>query len=117
MAFTKDLFRQLVWHQHCRRHLGVLCGLSPRGGQLMPPPCKAPPAREVDLPLGQHLLPATRDKMCNGECMELLSILFRELEKKDKADLDERDNEKFKNLNVDRTWSNWLAGYFIYTRV
>lgn len=35
-------------------------------------------------------------------------------EKKDKENLDEKDKEKLKKLNVDRTWTSWLPGYLIY---
>lgn len=41
------------------------------------------------------------------------SILFHELEKKDKEDLDETEKEKLKKCNVKRTWANWLPEFFI----
>lgn len=72
---------------------------------------------DVSLPLGDHLLSATKEKILRGEFVDIFSLLFRELEKKDKGDLDEKDNEKRKNRKVDRTWANWLPGFFIYAGV
>lgn len=49
--------------------------------------------------------------------MIFFSLLFRDMEKKDKEDLDDRDKEKLKKHTVNRTWANWLAGHFIYMGV
>lgn len=85
----------------------------------IPAPCKmvpvaAIPLDDVALPLGDHQLATTKDKILHGEFVDIFSLLFRELEKKDKEDLDEKDKEKLKKLKVDRTWANWLPGYIIY---
>lgn len=39
------------------------------------------------------------------------SLLFRELEKTDREELDERQKERFKKRVVDRTWANWLSRF------
>lgn len=72
---------------------------------------------DVALPLGDHLLASTKEKILSGEFVDIFSLLFRELEKKDKEDLDEKDKEKLKKQKVDRTWANWLPGFFIYAGV
>lgn len=80
-------------------------------------PAAAIPFGDVALPLGDHLLPATRDKICRGEFVDLFSLLFRELEKKDKDELDDKDKEKIKKRTVDRTWANWLPGFLIFAGI
>lgn len=69
------------------------------------------------MPLGEHLLPATRDKILKREYMDLFSPLYREMEKEDKDLLDDRENEILKHRKVDRTWTNWLARFLIYAGV
>lgn len=49
--------------------------------------------------------------------MDLFSLLYRELERKDKEDLDDKDKEKIKRRTVDRTWANWLPGFLIFAGV
>lgn len=39
------------------------------------------------------------------------------VEKKDKDLMDDREKEIFKHRRVDRTWTNWLAGFLIYAGV
>lgn len=75
------------------------------------------PSGDVALPLGDHLLAATKEKIIKGEFVDIFSLLFRELEKKDKEDLDEKDKEKLKKWKVDRNWASWLPGFFIYAGV
>lgn len=69
------------------------------------------------LPLGDHLLPATRDKILMGGFMDLFPILYWELMKKDKEEMDDWDKKILKKPKVDRTWANWLLGYLIYAEV
>ncbi|XP_054852798.1 uncharacterized protein LOC129341561 isoform X2 [Eublepharis macularius] len=80
-------------------------------------PYRAMPFGDAALPLGDHLTPATRDKILRGEFVDVFTLLFRELEKKDKEDMDERDKERMKRRKVDRSWSNWLPGMLIYAGV
>ncbi|XP_054843457.1 uncharacterized protein LOC129335043 [Eublepharis macularius] len=80
-------------------------------------PFNALPFGDTALPLGDHLTQATREKILRGEYVDIFTLLFRELEKKDKEDLDERDKEKLKRRKVDRNWHNWLPGMFIYAGV
>lgn len=65
--------------------------------------------------MGDHLLPTTRDKICREMFVDLFSLLFRELEKKDKEELD--DKLKNRKQAVDRTWANWLPGFLIFAGV
>ncbi|XP_060111188.1 semaphorin-6A-like [Heteronotia binoei] len=55
------------------------------------------------MPLGDHLTAATREKILRGEYVDVFSLLYRELEKKSKDELDEKDKEKLKRRKVDRT--------------
>lgn len=41
------------------------------------------------IPLGDYLTRATRENLLKGEYMDVFSLLFWELEKKDKEDLDD----------------------------
>lgn len=72
---------------------------------------------EVALPLSEHLLPSTRDKILRGKFIDLFNLLYREIEKKDKEELDDKEKEKLQKCKVDRTWANWLLGFFIYAGV
>ncbi|XP_054845591.1 uncharacterized protein LOC129336489 [Eublepharis macularius] len=80
-------------------------------------PYRAMPFGDTALPLGDHLTPATRDKILRGEFVDVFTLLFRELEKKDKEDMDDRDKERLKRRKIDRTWANWLPGMLIYAGV
>lgn len=44
----------------------------------------------------------------------LFSLLYRQVEKKDKDLMDDREEEVLKLRRVDGIWSNWLAGFLIY---
>lgn len=55
-----------------------------------------------------------KEKILWREFVGIFSLLFHELEKKDKEDLDEKDKEKLKKRKLDRTSANWLPGFFIY---
>lgn len=56
---------------------------------------------------GGSLAQATRDKILRGEYVDLFSLLYRELEKKDKDLLDDKEKEILKKRKVDRNWTNW----------
>lgn len=69
------------------------------------------------MPLGDHLTTSTRDKIVRGEYVDVFSLLYRELEKKDKEDIDEREKERLKWHRVDSNWANWHPGFLIYAGV
>ncbi|XP_067323632.1 uncharacterized protein [Anolis sagrei] len=64
--------------------------------------------------LGAHLSQKTIDKILRNEYIDMFSLYFRELDKKEKEDLDEERKEKLKNRRVERNWKNWIACYTIY---
>lgn len=72
---------------------------------------------DMSLLLGEHLLPAMKEKIYKGEFFNFFLLLYRELQKKDKQDLDEKEKEMLKCRKVDRNWSNWVAGFLIYAGV
>lgn len=45
---------------------------------------------------GDHLSAATKDKVVEGGYMDIFSLLFRELEKKDKENMDEQQKKRIK---------------------
>lgn len=51
------------------------------------------PVGDMSFPLREHLLPATKEKIIQGEFADFFLLLYRELEKKDKQDLDEKEKE------------------------
>lgn len=55
------------------------------------------------MPLGEHLAQVIRNKILRGEYVDLFSLLYRELEKKDKDLQDEK--EILKKCKVDRNWT------------
>lgn len=69
------------------------------------------------MPLQDHLTTNTRDKILQGEYVDIFSLLFRELEKKDKDDQDEYEKECIKCHKVDCNWANWHLGFLIYASV
>lgn len=75
------------------------------------------PLGGIALPLGDHLLPATIEKILHGEFVDLFSLLYRELEKKDKDQLDDREKDILKRRKFDRTLAIWLLGFLIYVNV
>lgn len=72
---------------------------------------------DVALPLGDHLLLVMRDKILCGDFVDLFSWLFREIKKKDKDLMDEKEKEILKSHRVDHTWANWLPGFLVYARM
>lgn len=50
-------------------------------------------------PLREHLLPATKEKMCIGEFVDFFLLLYRKPEK-DKQDLDKKEKEILKCRKV-----------------
>ncbi|XP_053105449.1 uncharacterized protein LOC128324664 isoform X3 [Hemicordylus capensis] len=75
------------------------------------------PQGEVSLPLGDHLLLATKEKIWRNEYVDMFSLLFRETEPREGEKGDRRDRERIRYKTVDRNWSNWLAGYMVYMGV
>lgn len=41
--------------------------------------------------------------------MDIFSLIYREVERKDKDLMDDREREVLKHRRVDRTWSNWFT--------
>lgn len=60
------------------------------------------PSGNIALPLGDPLLLATKEKILRGEFVDLFSLLYRNLEKKDKGQLDDRENKILKRRKIDR---------------
>lgn len=56
---------------------------------LVSPPM-ALPSGDMLLPLEEYLLPATKEKILRGEFVNFFLLLYRELEKKDRQDLDDK---------------------------
>lgn len=48
------------------------------------------PAEDIAMALGEHLLQSHRDKILKGEFIDFFSLLYREIEKKDKDLKDDR---------------------------
>lgn len=69
---------------------------------------------DIALPLVEYLLPTTREKILRGEFVDFFS---KELEKKDKDLLDDREKKILKSQKADRTWADWLPGFLVYARV
>lgn len=49
--------------------------------------------------------------------MDLFSLLYQELEKKDKDLLDDKGKEILKKRKIGRNWTNWLFGFLVYTGI
>lgn len=64
--------------------------------------------------LGKHLTVTTRDRILRGEYMDVFSLLFRDLRRKDKDDLDDCLKEQIKRRMIDQTYPNWYPGFLIY---
>ncbi|XP_067317382.1 uncharacterized protein [Anolis sagrei] len=64
--------------------------------------------------LGAHLSQKTIDKILRNEYIDMFSLYFRELDKKEKDDMDEERKEKLKKRRVEQNWKNWIACYTIY---
>lgn len=75
------------------------------------------PFEDQAMPLREHLTNATRDNILKGEYVDIFQLLFREIEKKDKEDLSDKDKECLKRCTVDRNWVNWHPGFLIYAGV
>ncbi|XP_053140147.1 uncharacterized protein LOC128339766 isoform X2 [Hemicordylus capensis] len=89
-------------------------GFYPMG--ITPTPQHAPYGR-MGLPLGDHLLPATKEKILKGEYIDIFSLLFREPEVKHKERESCKEHEATKRKPVEKTWSNWLSSFTIYMGV
>lgn len=105
----KEVFHALLWGVSCGAVTcavgGVSCGDSPM------------PSGDMAMPLGEHLLQATRDKILRGEYVDVFSLLYREVEKKDKDLLEDREKEALKHRKIDWNWTNWLSGFLVYAGV
>ncbi|XP_053159419.1 uncharacterized protein LOC128347977 isoform X2 [Hemicordylus capensis] len=89
-------------------------GWYPRG--VLPTPQHSPYGA-VGLPLGDHLLPATKEKILKGEYVDIFSLLFREPEVKHKEGESCKDHAVTKRKPVEKSWNNWLSGFTIYMGV
>lgn len=69
------------------------------------------------MPLSDHLLQSKWEKILQGEYVDLFSLLYREVEKKDKDLLADRKKEILRKRKIEPNWTNWLSGYLVYTRV
>lgn len=75
------------------------------------------PLGDFALPLEDHLITATRDMILKGEYVDAFSLLFYNLEKEDKEDLDEHQKECIKLCTIDQIYANRYPGFFIYAGV
>lgn len=57
------------------------------------------PAGDIAMPLGKYLLQSTRDKILRGEYIDFFSLLYQEVEKKDKGLMD-KEKEDLKKRKV-----------------
>ncbi|XP_016848009.2 uncharacterized protein LOC103278380 isoform X1 [Anolis carolinensis] len=78
-------------------------------------PVALPPMRAVRL--GSHLNQRSINKMLRNKYVDIFSLHFKDMDKKEKDELDEEYNERMKKRKVDNTWDNWLACYMIYAGV
>lgn len=90
----------LPWQQTA---MGLGPGQQPWGSPYATVPFRALPYGDMAMPLGNHLTQATREKILRGEFVDIFSLLFRDLKKKDKEDMEEKDRENLRRRNVDRT--------------
>ncbi|XP_053112579.1 formin-F-like isoform X2 [Hemicordylus capensis] len=94
--------------------MGSQPGFYPMG--IVPSPQHAPYGG-MGLPLGDHLLPSTKEKILKGEYVDIFSLLFREPEVKHKEGESCKEHEATKRKPVEKTWNNWLSGFTIYMGV
>lgn len=66
-------------------------------------------------PLGFHLTCSTKDKIWNGEFIDLLSLLPSQKEYYSHIEKEKLDNNKKKTIA--RTFNNWLQAFVIYASV
>ncbi|XP_062834196.1 uncharacterized protein LOC134298345 [Anolis carolinensis] len=64
--------------------------------------------------LGSHLAQKTIDKILRNEYIDIFTLYFRELDKKEKDDLDDERKEIMKKRKVDQNWGNWFSCFLIY---
>lgn len=76
------------------------------GSQAESLPFSVLPSGDLALPLGDHLLPTTREKILRGEFMDLFHLLYWEPVRKDKEEMDEHEKEILKKQKVERTWAS-----------
>lgn len=67
--------------------------------------------------LGDHLLATTREKKLRGKFVDTFSPLHREMEKKEKDQLDDRKKELLKCRRMDCTSASWLPGFSVCAEV
>lgn len=102
-AGGQPAFQYLGW--------GGLCLPSYDSMAYVATPLAALPTGDVILPLGDHLLAFTKEKILRGKFVDVFfHFLPHELEKKDKEDLYEKDKAKLKKHKIDRNWANWFPG-------
>lgn len=104
----------MLWLQ---QHQGAWAGWGQQVGPGYPFDVTSPgaiPYCDIAMPLGEHLTIMTRDRILWGEYVDVFSLLFLELEKQDKEDLDDHLKEHIKHHNIDRTYANWYLGFLIY---
>ena len=56
--------------------------------------------------MGNYLLSAIEEKIWKGKYIDVLSLLYRNIERKDKGKEVDRDKEKLWRWKVERTWAN-----------
>nr|XP_060623075.1 uncharacterized protein LOC132770211 [Anolis sagrei ordinatus] len=79
-------------------------------------PQKADPDSDI-LQIDSHLSPKTIEKIRNAEYVDMFSLLYRDLDKKQIEELGEDQRGKFKKRKVEESWTNWFNGYLIYMSV
>lgn len=72
---------------------------------------------DIALPLGGHLALSIKEKIWRGEFVDIFSLLQVEPEPVQRIGEPLRDQEVVRQRKIDKNWTNWLNGYFIYASV
>lgn len=95
---------------------GASCGGPRSGTSTKMTPLSAVPSGDIAMPLDEHLLPF-REHILQGEFIDFLSLLYQDIERKDKDLIDDKDKEVLKKRKMERTWANWLSVFLFYASV
>ncbi|KAJ1081445.1 hypothetical protein NDU88_001627 [Pleurodeles waltl] len=73
------------------------------------------PFMVVSMPFGVHLTQAMKDKICNGEFVDVFQLLHREIQAKE--GLKEEEWELARRPKVTTSTENWMSAFFIIASV
>lgn len=87
-----------------------------KGKQSAPESQNAPPpAKSVSF--GCHISKELREKIVQGQYLDIFSLLNRKISKSDYDKFDERHNEAIRRKKPERTWANWLPAFYAYAGI